>query len=108
MIQFTTIEFDKHKGKLNMETNEVNFYGMEFTSILTAIKYLKNVEAGPEYVLWTYRRFKGLKNPYDGWVYVDDRWLCDENFAKDYIKDKCKSARESKSHARSLGGYTAP
>ena len=80
-----SIQFEGHKGTLDIETNNVIFYDMVFTSILYAAKFLKGIPVGPEYRAWYYRSHKGLLNEDDGSVYVKDRWLPDEEFAMELI-----------------------
>lgn len=80
-----SIQFEGHKGTLDIETNEVTFYDMVFTSILDAAKFLKGIPVGPEYTAWYYRRHRGLLNEDDGSVYLKDRWLPDEEFAMELI-----------------------
>ena len=52
------VSFEGHKGTGDYD-GRVNFYGMEFKSILDAVKYLKFLKPG-DYSIWTYRRVTGL------------------------------------------------
>lgn len=85
--------FEKHQGILNIDDNTVEFYNIQFPTMVEATKFLSNVEAGPEYRTWYFRRHKGLQNPDDDWVYVDHKWFCDEEMAEDHIKNKLKYSR---------------
>jgi hypothetical protein len=78
---------------LNIEDNSVEFYGIEFKTIIEAVKFLKNVEPGIKYGLWFFRRHKGLMNTNDGWIYVDLRWFPDSDMAEDHIKNKSRYNR---------------
>ena len=80
------IQFEGHKGTLDIETNEVTFYQMVFPSILDAAKMLKGVPVGPMYDAWYYRGHKGFISEDDGSVYLKDRWFPDEDFAIELIK----------------------
>ncbi len=80
------IEFEKHKGELDLETNEVIFYDLTFSGILKAIEFLKGVPPRDTYAPWYYRGHKGLIDEADGSVYLKDRWFPDEEFAKEIIK----------------------
>lgn len=80
------IQFEGHKGKLNIENMNVNFYGMVFTTIIEAVNMLKSIPSGPFYRPWYYRGHRGFLSEDDGSVYLKDRWLTDEEFAKEFIK----------------------
>ena len=99
------IQFEGHPGTLDMETNRVTFYNLTFSSIIEAAKFLKPIRVGPDYRGWFYRLHKGLLNPEDGWVYVDERWLPDENFAEEYIREKCNFKKSSKNSKSNLEKY---
>lgn len=82
------IQFEKHKGKVDIETNEVTFYGVVFSDILEASKHMKKLPLGPEYEAWYYRGHKGFIDPSDGTVFIDDHWMPDADFAKNLIRTK--------------------
>lgn len=99
------IQFEGHPGTMDMDTNKVTFYNVQFDSIIDAAKFLKLVKVGPAYQGWCYRLHWGLLNPEDGWVYVDERWLPDENFAEEYIRDKCRLGPRSRKSKTSSEKY---
>lgn len=83
-----SIQFEGHKGTLDIYTNEVIFYGMTFSDILEATKYLKKLPVGNDYVPWYYRGHKGFMDQEDGSIFLYDRWLPDADFAENFIKAK--------------------
>lgn len=85
------IQFEGHKGTLNIYTNQVTFYGMTFFSIIDAAEYLKKLPFGNNYVAWYYRGHKGFMDQEDGSIFIDDRWLPDAEFAENFIKAKGKT-----------------
>ena len=87
------ITFEQHQGTLNINDNSVEFYGIQFKTIVEAIKFLANVEPGVEYERWFYRRHKGLVNSNDGWIYVDLKWFPDSDMAEEHIKNKSRYSR---------------
>ena len=80
------IQFEGHKGTLDLETNEVTFYQMEFSSILEAAKMLKDVPVGPIYDAWYYRGRRGFMSEEDGSIYLKGKRIPDEEFAIELIK----------------------
>ena len=84
------IQFEGHKGIVDIHTNEVTFYGMVFSGILVAVKYLKSLPVGPEYQPWFYKGKKGFMDPADGSIFLEDNWLPDADFAENFIKTKDK------------------
>lgn len=84
------IQFEGHKGTVDIDTNEVTFYGMVFSDILSAIKILKHLSPGNDYHIWYYRGHKGFMKPSDGSIFLEDRWLPDADFAEKFIRTKCK------------------
>jgi hypothetical protein len=99
------IQFEGHQGTLEIETNKVTFYNLTFNSIVDAAKFLRPIKVGPNYQGWFYRMHIGLLNPEDGRVYVDERWLPDENFAEEYIREKCNLGMRSKKSKKNLEKY---
>jgi len=55
----SNIIFQKHIGTLHHISNNVQFYGLIFKSIIEAIHYLKHIEPGP-YDSWEYNGTVGL------------------------------------------------
>ena len=80
------IEFEKHVGELDPETDKVIFYGLNFNGVLKAILFLKQLPPKLTYVPWCYRGQQGLLDEADGSVYLKDRWFPDEEFAREIIK----------------------
>lgn len=73
----SNIEFEKHKGTLNHETNEVNFYGLNFKTMVHAARYLTGVPPG-DYQAWSYQDFCGLY--LDGYFYHNKVWYNEPAF----------------------------
>jgi hypothetical protein len=85
------VNYNGHEGILNIHDNSVVFYGICFESILFAIKFIKNINPVYNlYIAWHYIDNDGLKNVKTGQIYIDNRWLPDETFAKNYIDLKIK------------------
>ena len=82
------IQFEGHKGTVDIHTNEVTFYGMVFSDILAAIKLLKYLPLGNDYQPWYYRGKKGFMDPVDGSIFLEDQWLPDADFAENFIRTK--------------------
>ena len=78
------VHFEKHEGTLEVGSNMVNFYGIDFESICHAIPFLRMVEPGEEYRLWYYRGFKGIQDKND-MVFICEKWFTDDDEAEYYI-----------------------
>ena len=88
------MSFEGHHGFLYLDENDrVEFYRMSFSSMMEATNFLKNLKLpakDEEYHPWFYRGKKGLLSTADGQVFIDGRWLPDEDFAENYIKTSRK------------------
>ena len=82
------IGFEGHKGTLDICNNEVSFYGVTFSNILQAIRCLKNLPAGNDYVPWCYKGNIGFMDQEDGSIFIYDRWLPNALFAENFLKAK--------------------
>ena len=80
--------YQRHRGLLCVGTNRVIFYGKEFENICEAIKTLKDMVVGEQYFTWYYNYHCGFIHEKSGRIYIDNRWLPDENFAEKYIDMK--------------------
>lgn len=84
------IQFEEHKGTLDIHTQQVTFYGMVFSDILASIKILKHLPPGNNYEPWCYKGHKGFLDPEDGSIFMEEQWLPDVEFAKNFIRTKGK------------------
>lgn len=82
------ITFLKHTGSLNPSDNSVIFYGVHFKDVCIAMKTLKDLIPGEVYYMWCYNYHTGLINDKTKEVYVDNRWMPNEQFAESYIDTK--------------------
>ena len=82
------ISFKTHNGMLDVSDNSVTFYGVEFKNIITAMKTLKDLIPGEIYYTWCYNYHTGFINDKTKEIYIDNRWLPDEDFAEMYIDTK--------------------
>ena len=99
------VQFEGHQGTLDDESDKMTFYNITFNTILEVAEFLKPIKVGPEYRGWFYMMHKGLLNIEDGSVYVDERWLPDENVAEEYIREKCKLGMKSKKSKKNTEKY---
>ncbi len=84
-----TIIYQKHEGLLNTDDQTVTFYGFGFKNIIEAIKTLKHFPAKDKtYTTWYYNWNKGILNSVTGEIFIDLRWLPNEEFAKEYVDTK--------------------
>ena len=85
------IVYNKHRGLLNTDDQSVMFYGLGFKDIIDAIKTLKHFPAKDNtYIGWYYNMNKGVLNKVTGEIFLDLRWLPNEEFAKEYVDTKKK------------------
>ncbi len=82
------IAFLKHNGSLNTVDNSVIFYGLHFKNVCAATKTLKDLIPGQVYYMWCYNYHTGLINDITKEVYIDNRWMPNEQFAESYIDTK--------------------
>ena len=82
------IMFQNHKGHLDFETNQCVFYGLFFDNISNAIKTLKDLEPNEIYRPWFYNFHSGIIHPNSGQIYIDNRWMPNDDFAEKYIDTK--------------------
>ena len=82
------IIFERHRGVLNETDNSVIFYGVYFDNILSAAKSLKNLIPGEVYYMWCYKYHTGFINDKTKQVFIDNRWMPNEDFAESYIDTK--------------------
>lgn len=69
------IIFRNHYGELDLETDNVIFYGLYFDTILEAMKFLvdglvPNLEYEPCYL----RGLRCVRRPSDGWIFTKGQW----------------------------------
>jgi len=80
--------FQNHKGKLNINNNNVIFYKILFKNILEAIKLLKYVkcEEFSEYRPWYYKQNVGLENINNDNIYLQNNIaFIDSHHAEQFI-----------------------
>lgn len=82
------LTYQGHQGLLRTSSNRVIFYGKEFENICDAVKTLKDLTAGEQYFTWFYNYHCGFIHEISGRIYIDNRWLPDENFAEKYVDMK--------------------
>ena len=82
------ITFLNHYGSLNPSDNSVIFYGLQFKDVCVAKKSLKDLIPGELYYMWCYNYHKGLIHDKSKQIYIDNRWLPNEDFAESYIDMK--------------------
>lgn len=78
------VRFMNHRGIFDKDENNVRFYGLRFSSILTAKEFLKNLRPG-NYVPWAYKSHIGIRDPLDGSVFVECMWFGSEDDARLYF-----------------------
>ena len=73
----SNIEFEKHSGTLDHKTDEVNFYGLSFKTIVHAVRYLKDIPPD-DYNMWSYENLCGLY--LNGYFYHNKTWYNEPAF----------------------------
>ncbi len=73
-----------HQGLLDKNDHNIKFYGIRFSSVLSAKDFLKNLKPGT-YVPWIYKFHVGIRDPIDGSVYIDSMWFGSEDDARLYF-----------------------
>ena len=90
MIETIKLTYQKHVGTLFISTNNVKFYGREFENISEAVKSLKHLTPGEKYFAWFYNFHEGFLHEKTGQIFLEGRWLPNEDFAEKYIDTKKK------------------
>lgn len=69
------IILNNHTGELDIETNNVVFYGLYFDTIIEAIGFLVD-EIPPNYTYEPYYMcgLRGLFNPDTGYIFINGKW----------------------------------
>jgi len=81
------ISFEGHNGLLWPDDNNVIFYGVRYSNITEAIKYLLcHIKPSTTYGPWCYGRHRGIRDSSSGKIFVQERWFDNEKLAQLYLK----------------------
>ena len=80
------ISFEGHRGLLFSLDQSVIFYGVRFSGILDAVKFLKDLKPGGFYEPWCYGNTRGVKDLQTQKIYILNRWMDSEKTAELYLK----------------------
>lgn len=102
-------DYEGHKGTYCPEDESVNFYGIRFSYITQAVKFLKNLNPSDTYRPWCRGSITGLKDTSDGMIYVNGAWIdneksvlamikfCKDNESNEDFRERSSSVRRDRS-----------
>lgn len=101
--------YEGHSGTYCPDDESVNFYGIRFSYIQQAVKFLRNLAPSNTYHPWCRGSIVGLKDTEDGMIYVDGTWVdneesvlallkfCKDNQSNEDFRQRSNSIRRVKS-----------